>query len=121
MGERILVDTDCLIDYYKGELELNPDDSHHISEITVYEFIRGTKNIKEAKRILEESFFIVWLDNEILEKASEIWRALKASGRLVEDRDLIIGATAMVKRLKLLTRNTKHYDVLKAYGLAFYR
>lgn len=29
MGERILVDTDCLIDYYKRELELNPEDSHH--------------------------------------------------------------------------------------------
>lgn len=121
MGERILVDTDCLIDYYKGELELNPEDSHHISEITVYEFIRGAKDVKEAKRILEESFFIVWLDNEILEKASEIWRNLKASGRLVEDRDLIIGATAVVKKLKLLTRNTKHYDVLKIHELTFYR
>ncbi|MEM2941257.1 MAG: PIN domain-containing protein [Thermoproteota archaeon] len=120
MGERILVDTDCLIDYYKGELELNPEDSHHVSEITVYEFIRGTRDVKEAKRILEESFTIVWLDNEILEKASEVWRSLKASGRLVEDRDLIIGATAAVKRLKLLTRNIKHYDVLKAYELTFY-
>jgi predicted nucleic acid-binding protein len=80
MGERILVDTDCLIDYYKGGLELNPEDSHHVSEITVYEFIRGTRNVKEAKKILERSFSIVWLDNEILEKASEIWRSLRASG-----------------------------------------
>jgi predicted nucleic acid-binding protein len=74
------VDTDCLIDYYKGGLELNPEDSHHVSEITVYEFIRGTRNVKEAKKILERSFSIVWLDNEILEKASEIWRSLRASG-----------------------------------------
>jgi len=114
------VDTDCLIDYYRGELELNPEDSHHVSEITVYEFIRGTRNVKEAKRILERSFSIVWLDNEILEKASEIWRRLKASGRLVEDRNLIIGSTAVVKRLKLLTRNIKHYEGLKTYGLVFY-
>ena len=120
MGERILVDTDCLIDYYKGELELNPEDSHHVSEITVYEFIRGTRNVEEAKKILERSFSIVWLDNEILEKASEIWRHLKASGKLVEDRDLIIGSTAVVKRLKLLTRNIKHYEGLKTYGLVFY-
>jgi predicted nucleic acid-binding protein len=120
MGERILVDTDCLIDYYRGELELKPEDSHHVSEITVYEFIRGTRNVKEAKEILERSFSIVWLDNEILEKASEIWRSLRASGRLVEDRDLIIGSTALVKRLKLLTRNIKHYEELKTYGLVFY-
>ncbi len=37
----------------------------------------------------------------------------------IEDRDLMIGATAVVKRLKLLTRNTKHYDALKAYELKF--
>ncbi|MGC8831805.1 MAG: type II toxin-antitoxin system VapC family toxin [Thermoproteota archaeon] len=100
-------------------MELNPEDSLHISEITVFKFIRGTRNVKEAKRILEESFTIVWLDNEILEKASEIWRSLKASGMPIEDRDLMIGATAVVKRLKLLTRNTKHYDALKAYELKF--
>ncbi|MEM2820702.1 MAG: type II toxin-antitoxin system VapC family toxin, partial [Thermoproteota archaeon] len=70
MGERILVDTDCLIDYYRGELELYPEDSHHVSEITIYEFIIGTKNVKEVRKILEESFIVVWLDNEILEKAS---------------------------------------------------
>jgi predicted nucleic acid-binding protein len=120
MGERLLVDTDCLIDYYKGELELNTEDSHNISEITVYEFIRGTKDVKEAKRMLEESFSIVWLDDEILEKASETWRNLKTTGRLIEDRDLMIGTTAIVKKLKLLTRNAKHYDGLKAYGIVFY-
>lgn len=120
MGERVLVDTDCLIDYYKGRLELSIEDSYYLSEVTVYEFIRGTKDIKEAKKVLEESFEIVWIDNEILEKASEIWRSLKAKGTLIEDRDLIIGATAMAKGLRLLTRNAKHYDKLKEFGLVFY-
>ncbi|MEM0053199.1 MAG: type II toxin-antitoxin system VapC family toxin [Nitrososphaeria archaeon] len=119
MGSRILVDTDCIIDYYKGFLELDSSGVYHISEITVYEFIRGTRNIKEAKRILEESFQIVWVDNEILEMASEIWRSLKSMGKMIEDRDLIIGCTALTKKLKLLTRNVKHYELLKDYGLIF--
>lgn len=119
MGSRILIDTDCLVDYYKGSLELNSEDSHYLSEITVYEFIRGTKDVEKAKKMLEESFQVVWLDNEILRKSSEIWKALKSSGRPIEDRDLIIGATAITKKLKLLTRNIKHYEGLKAYGLVF--
>ena len=69
---------------------------------------------------MEESFDIIWLDNEILEIASDIWRSLKAKGKLIEDRDLIIGATAITKKLKLLTRNIKHYGKLKTYGLVFY-
>jgi len=118
MGKRILIDTDCLIDYYKDKLELTPEDSYYISEISLYEFIRGTKNPKESKELLEESFQVVWLDNEILEKASEIWRSLKLAGITIEDRDLIIGATAIAKNLKLLTRNVKHYEKLKEFNLS---
>lgn len=42
MGEGILIDTDILIDYVKGRQEL-PDIRIFISEVTLYEFIRGTK------------------------------------------------------------------------------
>jgi predicted nucleic acid-binding protein len=119
MGKRVLIDTDCLIDYYKDKLELASEDSYYISEISLYEFVRGTKNVKESKELLERSFQIVWLDNEILEKASEIWRSLKLTGVILDDRDLIIGATAITKNLKLLTRNVKHYEKLREYNLSF--
>jgi len=118
MGERILIDTDILIDYCKEKTELDPKDLHHISEITVYEFIRGTKDIEGAKKMLEESFVVVWLDNRIVTKASEIWRNLKARGESVDDRDLIIAATAITEGLKLLTRNVGHYGRLCEHGLS---
>jgi len=119
MGKRVLVDTDSLIDYYKGRMELDPADTHHISEIAVYEFIRGTKDIGEAKRMLEESFPVVWLDNRIVEKASYIWRELKRKGDPMDDRDLIVGATAIVEGFHLDTRNVGHYGKLREYGLSF--
>jgi len=121
MGERVLIDTDSLIDYYREKLELNPEDTYHISEITAYELVRGTKDIEETKRMIEESFTIIWLDNRIMIKASQIWRDLKKKGELVEDRDLLIGATAIVGGLRLFTGNAGHYDKLRQYELNFYR
>gem|GEM_PF-3590547 len=41
MIERVLIDTDILIEYIKGRLEL-PKLPIYISEITLYEYIRGT-------------------------------------------------------------------------------
>lgn len=121
MGKRVLIDTDILIDYYRRKLELNPEDIYYVSEITAYEFMRGTRNIEEAKEILEESFSIEWLNNRVMKKASEIWRDLKGKGQLVDDRDLMIGATAIERGFKLLTRNVAHYGKLRKYGLSLYR
>ena len=74
----------------------------------------------EAKRLLEREFVVVYCDNEILEKAAEIWRALRRRGALIEDRDLIIGATAIAKGLPLLTGNVKHFKRLREFRLRFY-
>jgi len=120
MGERILVDTDILIDYYKSRLDLPLGNIYFISVISLYEYIRGTKNPKLAKKLLEESFTIIPLTNSILVKASEIWRDLRKKGMIIDDRDLIIGTTAIVFDLKLLTKNIKHFSRLKDYGLEFY-
>lgn len=120
MGERILVDTDIFIDYYKSRLDLPLGNIYFISVISLYEYIRGTKNPQLAKKLLEESFTIIPLTNSILVKASEIWRNLRKKAMIIDDRDLIIGTTAIVFDLKLLTKNVKHFSRLKDYGLEFY-
>ncbi|HDH07325.1 MAG TPA: type II toxin-antitoxin system VapC family toxin [Thermoproteales archaeon] len=120
MGERILVDTDILIDYYRNRLGLPPGNLYYISLITLYEYIRGTKSPAKAKKLLEESFSVIPLTNKILEEAASIWRDLKDSGLMLDDRDLIIGTTAIVYGLKLYTRNLKHFERLEKYGLTFY-
>lgn len=119
MGKRILVDTDVLIEYVKGLKEL-PVSQLFISEITLYEFIRGTREIGEAKKLLEEGFAVIYHNNSIVLKASEIWKYLKRKGMLIDDRDILIGATAISKNLPLLTNNVRHYERLKEFGLEFF-
>jgi len=120
MGQRVLIDTDVLIDYYKGRLELPPGNIYYISTMTLYEYIRGTRKPKEAKKLLEKSFVVIPMSNEIFLKSAEIWRSLKSEGILIDDRDLMIGVTALVLKLRLFTRNKKRYDRLRAYGLQFF-
>jgi hypothetical protein len=118
MGQRVLIDTDILIDYVKGKTDLEglyP----YISEITLYEFIRGAKDPAKAKELLEESFNTLWINNKILILTAEIWKTLKNQGTTIDDRDLIIGATAITHNLKLYTGNKKHFNKLKKYGLQY--
>ena len=61
------------------------------------------------------------LDNEVLREASSIWRELRESGKLIDDRDLLIGATAIAKDLPLWTKNEKHFSRLKKRGLVLWR
>lgn len=116
MGEGILIDTDILIDFVKGKQEL-PNIRVFISEVTLYEFIRGTKDIPEAKSLIEEGFSILYHDNQIIKKASEMWVATKKTGEMIDDRDILIAAAAISKQLPFYTRNVKHYDRLKKFGL----
>lgn len=118
MGEGVLIDTDVLIDYVKGLCDLPPA-RLYITEITLYEFIRGTKDVDEAKKVLEEGFVVLFHDNETVAMAAKIWVELKRSGEMLDDRDILIAAAAIVKGLRLLTRNAKHYRRLERFGLRF--
>ena len=103
MGEGVLIDTDVLIDY--------------IREITLFEFVRGSKDTRKAKELLEEGFRVIFHDNEAILKASEMWKALKESGEIVDDRDLLIAAVGISKKLPLMTRNLKHFKRFEKFGL----
>ena len=63
---------------------------------------------------------MIFNDNSIIKKASEIWISLKNSGELIDDRNLLIASVAIDKNLKLLTRNIKHYKKLERFSLKFY-
>lgn len=119
MVEGVLVDTDLLIEYVRGRLKL-PETVWYVSEVTLYEFIRGTRDPAEAKELIEESFVVLFHDNDVLSRAAAIWRKLKSQGALVEDRDLLIGALAISKSLPLLTGNKGHFSKLREFGLRFY-
>ena len=53
---------------------------------------------------------ILGIDSAVMEKASDIYVALKQSGRLIEDADILIAAIAMVNDLVLVTDNIRHFN-----------
>lgn len=58
---------------------------------------------------------VIYLDEAILEKAGEIYGSLKNKGLVTGELDLLIGTTAIVHELKIVTNNEKHYQNLAKY------
>jgi predicted nucleic acid-binding protein len=44
------------------------------------------------------------------EKASEIYRELKIRNKMIEFRDILIGATALMHGIPIATLNIKHFE-----------
>jgi len=114
-----LIDTSVLIDLYKKR-KLEEYAGSAISVITLFEFTRGIKG--ERKRVavlkrLEKIFKVEQLDNLTLLTAAKMYRRLKERGELIEDADLLIGATAVVKGYVVWTRNLKHFKRLEQFGV----
>ena len=111
----LLIDTDVLIESIRrGE---RPEGC--ISVVTLLEFLRGVPSEErgEVKRLLESAFCVVQLDNDVIETYCKIYQDLRGRGELIGDADLLIGATAIARGLRLVTRNRRHYDRLMRYGL----
>ncbi len=95
-----------------------------ISCMTYYECIRGYQAIGASKKLdvfyeLMPLLEVVYLDEPILQKAAEIYAYLKQQGRPTGEFDLLIGATALVKGMTLVTNNERHYQFLQAsFGLS---
>lgn len=61
----------------------------------------------EGVRYVEEYFTVLPI-HEVLEKFGDSKALLKSNGLLIDDFDLLIGATAVVYGLIMVTENVKH-------------
>ena len=120
-----LLDTNICIYFIKGLYELNKKiteigiENCYISEITIAELKFGIENSKSThksnNRKVIESFInsvkvvpiISCLDLYAKEKAR-----LRKTGKIVADFDLLIGTSAIVNNLILVTRNENHFKNL---------
>jgi tRNA(fMet)-specific endonuclease VapC len=117
----VLIDTSIVIDYLRSADKPGTKFiSHfkaselHISVITVFELLNGATNdakITDIRKILN-SLSILDFDFRCAEKASEIYRKLRIQNKMIEFRDILIGATAIVNNLPVSTFNKKHFDRL---------
>ncbi|MDI6883930.1 MAG: type II toxin-antitoxin system VapC family toxin [Hadesarchaea archaeon] len=89
-----------------------------ISVLTLIEVMRGLATEKRAlaKKLLEESFSVINLDNEVIEAYCSLYRELKRRGTPLPDADLLIAATAMSRDLALETGD-RHIKRLEEFGL----
>lgn len=92
-----------------------------MSGITYYEIKRGLLARKAIKQLnifdkLCKEIRILFLDNqEIFDKASEIYADLKQRGELISDADILIAAVAITKDLILVSSDS---DFLRIRGAA---
>lgn len=49
------------------------------------------------------------MTTEILDRAAAVYGELHRAGRLIPDADLIIGVTALVHGLEMVTSNVRHF------------
>jgi len=123
-----LIDTDILSyilkrkepAYQNSQKYLKKFGCFKISCITYYECLRGYKASGATTRLkLFQDFLqiteVIYLDKAILEKAGEIYGVMKNKGLLTGELDLLIGTTAIVNHLKMVTNNEKHYQNLKPH------
>jgi predicted nucleic acid-binding protein len=83
-----------------------------ISTISVFELSNGATTIEKQQDISKifESLEIIDFDYATAQKASEIYRYLKHQNQLIEFRDILISATALIRQIKIATKNTKHFQ-----------
>jgi toxin FitB len=97
-----------------------------ISALTIGELQRGIKLVPEGiRRVTLETWYqqvrvtfagrTLSLDDRVMECWGERMAALSSKGVSIEPLDGLIGATALVRGLTLVTRNTDHF---LAFGIA---
>lgn len=126
--ELCLIDTD-IFSYILKRLEpayqqsreyLKKHNIFTISCLTYYECFRGYKAVGATKRLqIFKEFLnlteVFYLNQEILDKAGEIYSILKSEGKLIGEFDILIGATGIVNDLTLVTNNERHYESIKEH------
>ncbi len=119
MARPILLDTDILVDFFRGHSKavafLNTHSARIIlSSIVVAELYAGVKG--DAKQGVLDNFVslfrVVPVDTEIA-KAGGIYKCDYAKSHGVGLADAILVATAEAENAELKTLNAKHYPMLR--------
>lgn len=120
---KYLLDTNICIFFIKGQFELDKKfnsigiNNCFISEITIAELKYGIENSKtpEKMRPIVDAFIskfaIIPIFNSLELYAKEKSR-LRKSGELIDDFDILIGTSAIVNNMIMVTNNVNHIERL---------
>jgi len=113
----VLIDTDVAIDFLRGVPEaksffelLWQRENPSFSIISVYELYAGMRKKEEtATASFIDACIIQYIDLEIAKTAGGFYRKYRGKGITLSSSDCLIMATALCRKLKIATRNIKHY------------
>jgi tRNA(fMet)-specific endonuclease VapC len=116
-----LLDTDILIYSLKGQALVVANVTRHredrmaMSVISLMELYYGARKSQRMEanlakvRALSASFGVIPLGEDCAETFGELKAGLAAKGTPLDDFDLAIAATALVRNLTLVTNNEAHF------------
>ena len=125
----ILLDTDHCVFFLRGHASVRSAFAAHAAEepavsiITVGELYFGALRSARPEKnqaicqALIDRVTVVPLDQPIMRRFATIKAALAARGELLEDPDLLIGATAMERGVPLVTHNSSHFARIQGLRL----
>ncbi len=109
----VLVDTDVLVDHLRTGTGFEPSgDSVSYSVITRAELFAGRKTDERVLHRLLSAFRELELDRAIAQVGGRLRRETE-----IGLADALIAATALHHGLELLTRNTRHFELVRGLRL----
>lgn len=130
----MILDTSYLIDLMEGDegavirkeklLDLN--ETQRISAATIFELWSGisasNRSEEEKVKVLRaiSGINVVNVTTSIAEKAGEIRGTLIKDDKSIEAADAMIAATAVLENETVLTRNIKHFGIVKGLRVESY-
>ena len=122
---RVLIDTDILSYYFKGDSDVvrnfsNYLDQHELIEIslvTQYEITSGLLANNALKQLAVFQDFVsenivLPLTEKSVKISAELYSSLRQSGNTVDDIDLLIAGVAIENELTLVTNNENHFGLI---------
>jgi len=119
----LLIDTSILIDYLRKKNKRGSQlykivGSYHlfVSAVTLFELFAGAKDeqkLSDVNYVLEYVEILPFTE-DTAKTAGEIYLKLREQNKIIETKDLFIGATALSHDLPVMTLNRKHFERIEA-------
>ncbi len=128
--EYFCLDTDIIANFLRNKPEAikwfnkNKNERLATTTINLFELYYGAYKSKNPKRSLQEvnnlmsQLLILNLSVESANEAGRQFALLGKKGKIIEIRDILIGAIALAENFSLKTNNKKHFSRIKGLKLA---
>jgi tRNA(fMet)-specific endonuclease VapC len=101
----------------KGWLATNTHEQFELAAVTVAELWHGVERATGAMRARREKYLqsivspmtIIPYTDETAYEHARIWARLESIGKMIDDYDIIVAATAMLRGSSVATFNQKHF------------